>query len=114
MKGLKIENGDVVREQGRPIVLEGLEYYSQRIKHAILLSLGESAYDTLSGIDWFTIFSSKVSTDRVLFEIRRIILKDPETVSLENIEVVEAEGKSRGIYIRFSANTIYGNVTEEI
>ncbi|MCR8649967.1 DUF2634 domain-containing protein, partial [Leptospira interrogans serovar Bataviae] len=30
MKGLKIENRDIVRVNGKPVVIEGLEYYSQR------------------------------------------------------------------------------------
>ncbi|EMJ91266.1 hypothetical protein [Leptospira alstonii] len=114
MKGLKIENRDVVRSAGKPIVIEGLEYYSQRIKHAIRLSLGESEYEPLAGIDWQTIFSARVSKERVLTEIKKILQKDPETISIESIELIEEDGINRKLNIQFSAITRYGIVTEEI
>lgn len=114
MKGLKIENRDIVRVDGKPIVIEGLEYYSQRIKHSIRLSLGESAYEPLTGMDWQTVFSTKIPKERVLVEIKKIIQKDPETISVENIELIENDNEERKINIQFSAMTRYGNVTEEI
>lgn len=114
MKGIKIENGDVVRFQGKPVVLEDADYYSQRIKHAISLSLGESVYEPLVGLDWYTVFSTKIPRERVLIEISKILIKDPETVSVDNIEIVESNDSKRRIYIQFSANTIYGTVTGEV
>ncbi|AYV56956.1 DUF2634 domain-containing protein [Leptospira kmetyi] len=114
MKGIKIENGDVVRFRGKPVILENAEYYSQRIKHAIRLSLGESVYEPLVGLDWFTVFSTKIPRERVLVEIRKILIKDPETVSVNNIEIVESNDSERRIHIQFSANTIFGTVTEEV
>ncbi|TGM00542.1 DUF2634 domain-containing protein [Leptospira barantonii] len=114
MKGIKIENGDVVRFQGKPVVLKGAEYYSQRIKHAIRLSIGESVYEPLVGLDWYTVFSTKIPRERVLVEIRKILIKDPETVSVNRVEIVESNDFDRRIYIQFSANTIFGIVTEEV
>lgn len=114
MKGLKIENRDIVRVNGKPVVIEGLEYYSQRIKHSIRLSLGESVYEPLNGVDWNTIFSSKISKDRVLFEIQKVLQRDPETVSVENIEIVEELSSNRKLNIRFSAITVYGLVSGEV
>ncbi|MBM9501591.1 DUF2634 domain-containing protein [Leptospira sp. 201903071] len=114
MKGLKVENGDVVRMNGKPVVIEGLEYYSQRIKHSIRLSLSESVYEPLAGIDWQTVFSSKIPNERILVEIKKIIQKDPETISVNSIELVENDTNKRTINIRFIATTIYGIVTEEL
>ncbi|AOP33414.1 hypothetical protein A0128_05880 [Leptospira tipperaryensis] len=114
MKGFKIENGDIVKVKGRSVVLEDLEYYAQRIKHAIRLSLGESVYEPLTGMDWFTIFSTKIPRERVVIEIKKILLKDPETISIEKIEVIETNDSSRKIYIQYSANTKFGTVVEEI
>ncbi|TGM61691.1 DUF2634 domain-containing protein [Leptospira adleri] len=114
MKGFKIEDGDIVRTNGQSFVLEGLEYYAQRITHAIRLSLGESAYEPLTGLDWFTIFSTKVSKDRAMIEIRKVILRDPETISVERIEVKETNDSSRRLYIQYSANTKFGTVVGEI
>lgn len=114
MKGLKIENRDIVRVDGKPVVIEGLEYYSQRIKHSIRLCLGESFYESLKGVDWNTIFSSKISKDRVLFEIQKVLQRDPETVSVENIEIVDELSSNRKLNIRFYAITVYGLVSGEI
>ncbi|UOG39373.1 DUF2634 domain-containing protein [Leptospira noguchii] len=114
MKGLKIENRDIVRVNGKPIVIEGLEYYSQRIKHSIRLVLGESVYEPLTGIDWNTIFSNKVPKDRVLLEIRKVLQRDPETVLVENIEIVDELSSNRALNIRFSAITVHGVITGEI
>ncbi|RHX86045.1 DUF2634 domain-containing protein [Leptospira stimsonii] len=113
MKGFKIENGDIARKNGRTVVLDDLEYYAQRIKHAIRLSLGECVYEPLTGMDWFTIFSTKISRERVTFEIKKVILKDPETISLDRIEV-KADDLNRRIYIQYSANTKFGIVLGEI
>ncbi|EMG19972.1 hypothetical protein LEP1GSC150_2133 [Leptospira interrogans serovar Copenhageni str. LT2050] len=71
MKGIKIENKDAVIVGGRSVIIQDLEYYSQRIRHSIRLSLGESVYEPLSGVDWEAIFSTKVSRDRILTEIKR-------------------------------------------
>ncbi|EMY78975.1 hypothetical protein LEP1GSC060_0784 [Leptospira weilii serovar Ranarum str. ICFT] len=114
MKGLKIENGDVVRRAGKPILIQDLEYYSQRIKHAIRLTLGESEYEPLAGIDWQTIFSERVPKERVLAEIKKILQKDPETISIESIELIETNDPNRKLNIQFSAITKYGIVTEGI
>ncbi|EQA69794.1 DUF2634 domain-containing protein [Leptospira noguchii] len=111
MKGLMVENNDIVRINGKLVVIEGLEYYSQRIRHSIRLCLGESVYEPLKGVDWNTIFSKKVPKDRVLFEIQKILQRDPETVSVENIEIVEEPSDSRNLNIHFSAITVYGLVT---
>ncbi|EMK22434.1 hypothetical protein [Leptospira kirschneri] len=114
MKGLKIENRDIVRVNGRPVVIEGLEYYSQRIKHSIRLTLGESIFEPLTGVDWNTIFSTKIPKERVLFEIKRVILKDPETISLESLETIENPDNGRTLSIQFSAITEFGIVKEEV
>ncbi|KPA34864.1 Uncharacterized protein AMR50_0222 [Leptospira interrogans] len=71
MKGIKIENKDAVIVGGRSVIIQDLEYYSQRIRHSIRLSLGESVYEPLSGVDWEAIFSTKVSRDRILTEIKK-------------------------------------------
>lgn len=114
MKGVKITNKDAVISGGRSAMIQDLEYYSQRIRHSVLLSLGESVHEPLSGVDWATVFSTKVSRDRVLAEIRKTIKKDPETVSVEKVELIETENSNRGKYIQFSAITKYGIVTGEI
>ncbi|EJO71416.1 hypothetical protein [Leptospira kirschneri] len=114
MKGIKIENKDMVLAGGRSVIIQDLEYYSQRIRHSIRLFLGESVYEPLSGVDWRTVFSTKVSRDRILTEIKKTIQKDPETVSVEKVELVERESSSRRIYIQFSAITKYGIVTGEL
>ncbi|ASP42607.1 DUF2634 domain-containing protein [Leptospira interrogans] len=114
MKGIKIENKDAVIVGGRSVIIQDLEYYSQRIRHSIRLSLGESVYERLSGVDWEAIFTSKVSRDRILTEIKKSIQKDPESVSIEKFDLVERESSSRGIYIQFSAITKYGIVTAEL
>ncbi|EKR62452.1 hypothetical protein LEP1GSC036_1031 [Leptospira weilii str. 2006001853] len=114
MKGLKIENRDIVRAGGKPVVIEGLEYYSQRIRHSIRLSLAESVYEPLNGMDWNTIFSTKISRERILLEVRKVLQKDTETVSVDSIEIIEDSGNDRKLNIRFSALTIYGFVTEEV
>ncbi|EMN00521.1 hypothetical protein LEP1GSC021_2720 [Leptospira noguchii str. 1993005606] len=114
MKGIKIENKDAVFVRGRSVIIQDLEYYSQRIRHSIRLSLGESIYEPLNGVDWGTIFSTKVSRDRILTEIKKTIQKDPETVSVKKVELIENESSSRGVYIQFSAITKYGIVTGEL
>ncbi|MDI7190832.1 DUF2634 domain-containing protein [Leptospira santarosai] len=114
MKGLKIENNDIVRASGKPVVIDGLEYYSQRIKHSIRLSLGESVYEPLTGVDWNTIFSSKIPETRVLLEIRKVLQRDPETISVENIEIIDELSSNRTLNIRFSAITVHGVITGEI
>ncbi|MBM9576961.1 DUF2634 domain-containing protein [Leptospira sp. 201903070] len=114
MKGLKIEKGDVVRINGKPVVIQDLECYSQRIKHSIRLSLSESVYEPFTGIDWQTVFSSKIPRERILIEIKKIIQKDSETVSVNNIELLENDSNKRIMNIRFIATTIYGIIAEEL
>ncbi|MCH1912269.1 DUF2634 domain-containing protein [Leptospira noguchii] len=114
MKGIKIENKDAVFVGGRSVIIQDLEYYSQRIRHSIRLSLGESVYEPLNGVNWGIIFSTKVSRDRILTEIKKTIQKDPETVSVEKVELVDRESLGQRVYIQFSAITKYGIVMGEL
>jgi hypothetical protein len=47
MRGLKIENNDLVRDtNGRLVEIEGREYYLQKVQIKIKTVLGEITYDT--------------------------------------------------------------------
>ncbi|NCN11271.1 MAG: DUF2634 domain-containing protein [Leptospira sp.] len=111
MQGLKIENNDLVRDtNGRLVEIEGREYYIQRVKIKIKTILGEIPYDTSLGIDWFLIFETKVGADRILREINRVLLQDPETSSIENLELIEIDRSERKVKIQMVLISTYGKI----
>jgi len=112
MIGLKIENNDCVRDaSGNAILIEGQEFYIQRIRHRINFLLGESEYDLTAGIDWLTIFQDRINKDRILNELSRAILADSETTSIESIEVGEYDSADKKIKIIAKINSKYGTAT---
>jgi hypothetical protein len=111
MKGLLIRNNDTVRKNGRLIVIEGIEYYKQRILIALRTSFQENVYARNIGINWTQIFSEKVSQDRILSEIRKVILKDPETVAVISLEIIEFNRDNRKLSVKFQVRSIFGNLS---
>jgi hypothetical protein len=111
MRGLKIENNDLVRDtNGRLVEIEGREYYLQKVQIKIKTVLGEIPYDTSLGIDWFTILETKVGAERIAREIERVILQDPETNSIENLEVIEIDRIDRKVKIQMMLLSTYGRI----
>lgn len=111
MRGLLIRNNDTVRENGRLVVIEGIDYYKQRILIAIKTNFQENVYARNVGINWVQIFSEKVSQDRILSELRKVILKDPETVAVTSLEIVEFNRDNRKLAVKFQIISIFGNLT---
>lgn len=110
MRGLLIRNNDTVRENGRLVVIEGIEYYKQRILIAIKTNFQENVYARNVGINWVQIFSEKVSQDRILSELRKVILKDPETVAVTSLEIIEFNRDNRKLSVKFQVLSIHGNL----
>lgn len=110
MRGLLIRNNDTVRENGRLVVIEGIDYYKQRILIAIKTNYQENVYARNVGINWVQIFSEKVSQDRILSELRKVILKDPETVAVTSLEIVEFNRDNRKLSVKSQVLSIYGNL----
>ncbi len=111
MKGLLIQNNDTVRRNGRLVTIEGKDYYKQRISIAIKSHYRENIYAPEKGINWTQIFSDKVSNERILSEIRKVILKDPETLAVLSLEIFEFNRDNRYLSIKFQVKSIYGDVT---
>ncbi|TGL06505.1 DUF2634 domain-containing protein [Leptospira bouyouniensis] len=111
MRGLLIRNNDTVRENGRLVVIDGIDYYKQRILIAIKTNFQENVYARNVGINWVQIFSEKVSQDRILSELRKVILKDSETVAVTSLEIVEFNRDNRKLSVKFKLISIYGNLT---
>lgn len=111
MRGLLIRNNDTVRENGRLVVIEGAEYYKQRILIALKTNFQENVYARNIGINWIQIFSEKVSQDRILSEVRKVILKDPETVAVTNLEIIEFNRDNRKLSVKIQIRSIYGNLS---
>lgn len=110
MRGLLIRNNDTVRENGRLVVIDGIEYYKQRIQIAIKTNFQENVYAKNTGINWIQIFSEKVSQDRILSELRKVILKDTETIAVTSLEIIEFNRDNRKLTVKFQVLSIFGNV----
>lgn len=116
MRGLLIHNNDTVRKNGRLVVIEGIDYYKQRIRIAIKTNFQENVYAKNLGINWIQIFSEKVSQERILSELRKVILKDPETVAVTSLEIIEFNRDNRKLSVKFKIMSIYGslNFSEDV
>lgn len=109
MKGLLIRNGDTVRENGRLVVISGVDYYIQRLKITLQVWLGEISYFPKFGSDWNSIFAEN-KNETVLKEVRRIVFGLPETRLIEILEVKEYIKSEKKLVIRLVADTTFGKV----
>ena len=113
MKALKLINGDIVFERGRPVMVEGIECLAQRLKNAIKLDRRSWFLDIDKGIEWLDIFEDKPVPRRVIHSrISSVLKNDPEVLSTNYIDLV-VDRPERTLKIIFSVNSIYGEVKEE-
>lgn len=108
MKGLLIQNGDTVRENGKLVVISGKDYYLQRLKITLTIYLGEIIYFPNFGSDWDRILSE--GNESILKEVKRIVMSFSETKSIEVLEIKEYIKKERKFIVRLIADTTFGKV----
>lgn len=108
MKGLLMQDNDLVRINGRLVEISGRDYYLQRIKNAIRTILKEIKYNESLGIDWFALFQAKTTEDRFLREISRVILLDPETESISELVIQEIDRVRRKLKLSVKLKSTYG------
>lgn len=112
MKTMKLENGDVVRDGGRPVLIEGVEALRQRLTHRLTLQTGEWFRDAREGVDWLSILQQKDGRERARKLLSAAVLKDAEVVRILDL-AVELNRATRDVAFRLKVETVYGPVTVE-
>lgn len=110
MKTLKIENNDLVYENGRLVVLEGIDALRQILGNRLKLFLGEWYLSPSEGIDWFGLVDrSGFSRTAFINEIKTALLKEPSVISINKLDA--SFGRSdRSVSITFEVQTSLGLV----
>lgn len=111
MRTLELKEDDLIIQNNSFVWLDKKACCCQRLRIALAIWQGEWLLNP-EGIAWIRILEDKSSTDRLIrSEIERILLQDPEVVSVNNITLEYVPG-TRELNIHFSVNTVYGEVNE--
>jgi hypothetical protein len=109
MNSFKVENNDIVRENGNPVKVSDKEAYLQRLKHGLKTLLGEIPWAENLGLPWLSIFEKPINIERVAIEIVKVLNKDPDTTST-TITNLEVNDKNRTFKLNAKLVSVYGSV----
>ncbi len=106
------ENNDIAFEDGRNIAfISGSDACAQNLLEKSLMRLGENAYDTTDGVDYFgTIFAPQPNFDDARQSISKNLLECPDVISIRSL-TISIEGDVF-TYVAM-ITTIYGPVNIE-
>ncbi|MBI40423.1 MAG: hypothetical protein CMF59_12550 [Leptospiraceae bacterium] len=110
----KVENGEIVYEGGRRVILTGRDAVAQRLRNAISIWLGEFSLEPLLGVDWETLLEKGISRARIRAAIVSVINADPAVIRIISFSIEDAEPAERTISIRFTVQTTEGEVADEV
>lgn len=111
MKTIQITDDSIVVQNGRPVILTGIEAIKQKVKLRLRMFLGEWFLDISQGVGW----------------IQNIFIKNPDMVIVNTLikkAILETEGveglisfdlsinkQTRTLTVNFKAQTVYGIAT---
>ena len=116
MKNFKLHpvTHNIVIEDGQFVMVEEGEAVVQAVKCNLLLQKGEWFLNLNLGTDWLNfIFSTEVTQEQKNIAIKSAITKVPEVRALTAFEF-ELDSELHTATIVYSADTIYGVLSEEI
>lgn len=105
-----MQEGDIIFQNGRPVVLTGNECLRQRLINSLKLDRGGWFFDPDKGIPWMDIYNNKNVTERLVrSHIQRVLQEDKEIVKVNSINI-DLDRESRTLIINFEVESIYGVV----
>ncbi len=97
--GLRVDNGDVVFEDGRLALISGLANLAQALQLRVLTPLGSDRYDVRYGLDVEGIFASAGVASEVGDVIRlnlvRTLGSEPRVQDIRDIRIEPLDGTGR-------------------
>ncbi len=87
MTTLQVANGDIVLENGTPVIDTGMNAVMDHLQNVIKLQLGDWINDPADGIDWNNILGSGLSGKQIAQIIQTRILADGIVTNITDITV---------------------------
>lgn len=123
MKTVMLEDGDIVLNTGKPVLLADAEALKQRAENRLRLFLGEFSLSPESGVDWFRITSRKYPEKEIEKSVRSELLKDAEILSVESVLIQSADTSEKAAILNiplrtaavsYYCRTVYGELRGSI
>jgi hypothetical protein len=112
MATLKLAGDTLATENGRLVILTGIDEISQKVSISLQLVLGEWFLNTLEGIPYFEqIFIKNPSPGKITSIFRRAILSVPGVESIQQL-VVDFDRPARALSVRFFATATTGETID--
>ena len=105
MKTVMLEDGDIVLNTGKPVLLADAEALKQRAENRLRLFLGEFSLSPESGVDWFSITAKKYPEKDIEKAVRKELLKDTEILSVESVLIESADTSEKAAILNIPLRT---------
>ncbi|EPG74112.1 hypothetical protein LEP1GSC058_3100 [Leptospira fainei serovar Hurstbridge str. BUT 6] len=108
MKTLKVENNDLVYENGRLVQLEGIDALKQILGNRLKLFLGEWFLAPDEGVDWIGLVDQgPFVQSRFINAVKTALLKEPTVTSITKLDV-SFDRATRQVTIMFEVQSSLG------
>jgi hypothetical protein len=109
MACLKLDGSELAKENGRLVIIRGVEEISQKVSISLQLVLGEWFLNTAEGVPYYEqIFVKNPSPGKITSIFRRAILAVPGMLSVQTI-TVDFNRSTRAVSVSF-----FGQATEGV
>ncbi|HMZ61089.1 MAG TPA: hypothetical protein PL048_20095 [Leptospiraceae bacterium] len=105
MKTVMLEDGDIVLNTGKPVLLADAEALKQRAENRLRLFLGEFSLSPESGVDWFSITAKKYPEKDIEKAVRKELLKDTEILSVDSVLIESADTSEKAAILNIPLRT---------
>lgn len=105
MKTVMLEDGDIVLNTGKPVLLTDAEALKQRAENRLRLFLGEFSLSPESGVDWFSITAKKYPEKDIEKAVRKELLKDTEILSVDSVLIESADTSEKAAILNIPLRT---------
>lgn len=114
MRTLKMQDGDLVYENGSFVFIEGAACLKQRLELSIRCDKKSWFLNPGLGVDWWSIYDQKYISDRIVrSEIERVLLDDSEVTEIKSIDI-SYDNSARKISIVWKVSSVYGEIEGSI
>ena len=100
-----LEDGDIVLNTGKPVLLADAEALKQRAENRLRLFLGEFSLSPESGVDWFSITAKKYPEKDIEKAVRKELLKDTEILSVDSVLIESADTSEKAAILNIPLRT---------
>lgn len=112
MKTLKIENGDLVfNSQRNLLMVEGHDEEIQSIERLLTTNTGEWFLNIEHGLDYSRLQGKAVSDEQIRLAVLQALAQEGRITEVENIEVRRSD-KNRTVAINFRCRMVSGEVLQ--